>query len=71
MSLFERDEREKKTERYQSYAAECLRVISENTAKMVGGAYMPCKLDELAHYKPKPQLKPGEAFARIKKKLGG
>lgn len=44
-------------------------MISENTAKMVGGAYMPLKLDELAHYKPKPQLKPGEAIENIRKKI--
>lgn len=30
---------------------------------------MPIKLDELAHYKPKPQLKPGEALENIRKKF--
>lgn len=34
-------------ELYRAYAAECLRMISENTAKMSQGSYMTVKFTEL------------------------
>jgi hypothetical protein len=47
--------------RYRSYTAEGLRVVSENTAKLVGGSYLVRAWDEAP--KPAGPEKPADAVA--------
>ena len=37
---------------YRIYVAECLRIISENTAKMGGGPYITAKFEDIINPKP-------------------
>ena len=37
---------------YRFYVCECLRMIGENTAKVVGGSYMTAKFEEIISPKP-------------------
>ena len=37
---------------YRIYVAECLRIISENTAKMGGGSYITAKFPDIINPKP-------------------
>ena len=37
---------------YRIYIADCLRIISENTAKMCGGSYITVKLADIIEPKP-------------------
>lgn len=47
------------------YYAECLRILTENTAKLSGGAAMNTKLDELLHPKPADSRSGEEIFADL------
>ena len=62
-------EQEKKNEYYREYVAECLRMISENTARKVGGVYMPVKFTDVISPKARPKQEPGQATERIREKL--
>lgn len=53
---------------YDRYIAECLRLISANTAKYGGGSYIEVPFDELIA-PPKPQEETGAVFKRIKEAL--
>ena len=44
-------------------------MISENTAKYVGGVYMPMKLDEAINPRPRKVYEPGSVAERVKAKL--
>lgn len=37
---------------YRIYIADCLRIISENTAKMGGGSYITAKFEDIINPKP-------------------
>ena len=37
---------------YRIYVSDCLRIISENTAKMCGGSYITAKLADIINPKP-------------------
>ena len=37
---------------YRIYVADCLRIISENTAKMGGGSYITAKFSDIINPKP-------------------
>lgn len=37
---------------YRIYVTDCLRIISENTAKMCGGSYITAKLADIINPKP-------------------
>lgn len=37
---------------YRIYVTDCLRIISENTAKMCGGSYITAKLSDIINPKP-------------------
>ena len=37
---------------YRIYVSDCLRIISENTAKMGGGSYITAKLADIINHKP-------------------
>ena len=47
---------------YRIYVADCLRIISENTAKTCGGSYITAKFSDI--FNPKPvEKRTGEAIA--------
>ena len=49
IALFKKQQEEKAT---RLYYAECLRIITENTAKMCEGSYITIKLDDIINPKP-------------------
>lgn len=55
---------------FRVYVTDALKLISENTAKYVGGSYMPSRFAE--KYLPeKKQLSSEEVKKNIRKKIGG
>lgn len=59
----------KKEQSYQHYVAECLRVISENTAKFGGGSYVQVKLQDILNPKPVDNRTAEDIIDGIRKKL--
>ena len=51
------------------YYAECLRIISENTAKMGGGSYIQAKLVDILDPKPVDNRTADEIINGIKDKI--
>ncbi len=56
-------------EAYRNYVTECLRIITENTAKFAGGKYIERSFDEMLS--PKPQKSADEIIGNIKSKFRG
>ena len=67
ISLFQ-NEQEEKAEKI--YFAECLRIITENTAKMVGGSYITAKLADILNPKPVDNRTGEEIAADIIRRAG-
>lgn len=59
----------KKEQSYQHYMAECLRVITENTARFGGGSYIQVKLQDILDPKPVENRTADEIIEGIRKKL--
>ena len=55
---------------YRIYVSDCLRIISENTAKMGGGSYITAKLADIINPKPVDD-RTGEEIAAGIIKLAG
>ena len=55
---------------YRIYVSECLRIISENTAKMGGGSYITAKLSDIINPKPADNRTGEEIAADIIKRAG-
>ena len=55
---------------YRIYVTDCLRIISENTAKMGGGSYITAKLSDIINPKPVDD-RTGEEIAADIIKLAG
>ena len=55
---------------YRIYVSDCLRIISENTAKMGGGSYITVKLADIINPKPVDD-RTGEEIAADIIKLAG
>lgn len=55
---------------YRIYVADCLRIISENTAKVCGGSYITAKLYDIINPKP-VEKRTGEEIAADIIKLAG
>ena len=55
---------------YRIYIADCLRIISENTAKMSGGSYITAKFADIINPKPVDK-RTGEEIAADIIKLAG
>ena len=55
---------------YRIYVSECLRIISENTAKMGGGNYITVKLADIINPKPVDNRPVEEIAADIIKRAG-
>ena len=67
ISLFQKEQEDKVV---KIYYAECLRIITENTAKMCGGSYMKAKLDDIINPKPVEKRTGEEIAADIIKHAG-
>ena len=59
ISLFQKEQEDKAV---KFYFAECLRVITENTAKTSGGSYITAKLSDIVNPKP-VEKRTGEEIA--------
>ena len=55
---------------YRIYVTDCLRIISENTAKMGGGSYITAKLSDIINPKPADNRTGEEIAADIIKRAG-
>ena len=55
---------------YRIYVSDCLRIISENTAKMFGGSYITAKLSDIINPKPADNRTGEEIAADIIKRAG-
>ena len=55
---------------YRIYVADCLRIITENTAKMGGGSYITAKLADIINPKPVDKRTGEEIAADIIKWAG-
>ena len=55
---------------YRIYVADCLRIISENTAKMGGGSYITAKFPDIINPKPVDNRTGEEIAADIIKQAG-
>ena len=67
ISLFQKELEDKAV---KIYYAECLRIISENTAKMGGGSYITAKLADIINPKPVDNRAGEEIAADIIKRAG-
>ena len=66
ISLFKQEQEEKA---YRNYIAECLRVITENTAKSGGGSYMQIKYYDIINPKPVDNRTAEDIISGIKEKI--
>ena len=66
ISLFSKEQEEKIV---RIYYGECLRIISENTAKFGGGSYVQAKLQDILDPKPVDNRTANEIIEGIRKKL--
>ena len=66
ISLFQKEKEEKAV---KIYYAECLRIMTENTAKMGGGSYIQAKLQDILDPKPVENRTADEIIEGIRKKL--
>ena len=55
---------------YRIYVSDCLRIISENTAKMGGGSYISAKFIDIINPQPMDNRAGEEIVADIIKKAG-
>ena len=55
---------------YRIYVSDCLRIISENTAKMSGGSYITAKFADIINPKPADNRTGEEIAADIIKRAG-
>ena len=67
ISLFQKEQEDKAV---RIYYAECLRIITENTAKMGGGSYITVKLDDILNPKQVENRTGEEIAADIIKRAG-
>lgn len=66
ISLFQKEQEERAI---KIYYGECLRAISENTAKIGGGSYIEIKLHDLLNPKPEDNRTKEEIIEGIREKL--
>ena len=67
ISLFQKEQEDKAV---KIYYAECIRVITENTAKMGGGSYITAKLSDIINPKPVEKRTGEEIASDIIKRAG-
>ena len=66
ISLFQKEQEEKAV---KIYYAECLRIMTENTAKMGGGSYIEAKLQDILDPKPVDNRTADDIIDGIRNKL--
>ena len=66
ISLFQKEQEEKAV---KIYYAECLRIMTENTAKMGGGSYIEAKLQDILDSKPVDNRTADDIIEGIRNKL--
>ena len=66
ISLFQKEQEEKAV---KIYYAECLRIMTENTAKMGGGSYIEAKLQDILDPKPVDSRTADDIIEGIRNKL--
>ena len=66
ISLFQKEQEEKAI---KIYYAECLRIITENTAKIGGGSYIEIRLHDILNPKPVDNRTSEDIIEGIKNKL--
>ena len=66
IALFKKEQEEKAV---KLYYAECLRLISENTAKLCSGGYITAKLSDILDPKPVDTRTTDEIVGGIREKL--
>ena len=66
ISLFQKEQEEKAV---KFYYAECLRIMTENTAKMGGGSYIQAKLQDILDPKPVDNRTADDIIEGIRNKL--
>ena len=66
ISLFQNEQEEKAV---RIYYAECLRIMTENTAKMGGGSYIEAKLQDILDPKPVDNRTADDIIEGIRNKL--
>ena len=66
ISLFQKEQEEKAV---KIYYAECLRIITENTAKIAGGSYAQVKLQDILDPKPVDNRTADDIIEGIRNKL--
>ena len=66
ISLFQKEQEEKAV---KIYYAECLRIMTENTAKMGGGSYIHIKLQDILDPKPIDNRTADDIIEGIRNKL--
>ena len=54
---------------YRIYISDCLRILTENTAKLSNGAYLTERYFEMLNHGTKKQYKQGEITEKIKSKF--
>lgn len=67
ISLFQKEQEDKAV---KNYYAECLRIITENTAKIGGGSYITAKFSDIINPKPVDNRSGEEIAADIIKRAG-
>ena len=55
---------------YRIYVTNCLRIMTENTAKQVGGSYMTAEYEDLIHPKKKDDRSGNEIAADVIRNAG-
>lgn len=58
-----------KKERCTFYIAECLRMITENTAKSVGGSYITARLEDIFYPQPVEEKSADDIIGGIRRKI--
>lgn len=53
---------------FKAYVTDCLRIMTENTAKMSGGSFITARFDDVMH-KEQKEFKRGEITEKIKSKF--
>ena len=66
ISLFQKEQEEKAV---KIYYAECLRIVTENTAKMGDGSYIQVKLQDILEPKPVDNRTANDIIEGIRDKL--
>lgn len=66
ISLFQKEQEDKAV---KAYIGECLRIITENTAKFVGGSFLELKLRDILDPKPVDNRTAKDIIEDIRKKL--